>query len=75
VMGTGITNSSEDYKGVNMGGTPASDKASKMIDREPTSPGLKKNSMPDRERSSPGGKKNLMDKPLKDGFDPKSRGK
>jgi hypothetical protein len=71
-MGTGITNSSDDYKGVNVGNTPASDKASKMIDREPTSPGLKKNSMPDRERPSPAGKK----MPIQSvGFDPKSRGK
>lgn len=55
-----------------MSNTPASDKASKMIDREPTSPGLKKNSMPDRERPSPAGKK----MPIKpQNFDPKSRGK
>lgn len=74
-MSTGTMNSSEDYKGVNMGNTPASDKASKMIDREPTAPGLKKNSMPDRENPSPGGKKasgmSKSDVP----FNNKSRGK
>lgn len=56
-------------------GTQSSDKASKMIDREPTSPGLKKNSMPDRENPSPGGKKagGMGKSPVP--FNNKSRGK
>lgn len=60
-----------------MGNTPASDKASKMIDREPTSPGLKKNSMPDRENPSPGGKKasGMSNEGAKNNFNSKSRGK
>jgi hypothetical protein len=54
--------------------TPPSDKASKMIDREPVPQGLRKTTPPDRERPSPGGKK-LSDKAPKNGFDPASRGK
>ncbi len=57
-----------------MSQTPASDKASKMADREVVPAGLKKNSMPDKEPKSPGTKQSAM-KPPKNGFMPKSRGK
>lgn len=80
---TGSMNSSADYvsggkmaKQVYGGQTPPSDKASKMIDREPVAEGLKKNSMPDRERTDGGrSAKTIPDKPQKNGFDPMSRGK
>jgi hypothetical protein len=76
-MGTGITNSSDDYKGGSMGNTPASDKASKMSDKEPVSGGIRKKSVQvmysertDAGRSS----KKMPDSVQKNGFDPKSRG-
>jgi hypothetical protein len=73
---TGSMNSSSDYGG-KMGQTPASDKASKMIDREPVPGGLKKKSVTPfySERKDAGrSSKKMPDTAQKNGFDPRSRG-
>lgn len=60
-----------------MGNTPASDKASKMSDKEPTKAGLGKKSVTEfySERKDGGrSAKKMPDKVTKNGFDPKSRG-
>lgn len=76
-MGTGIMNSSEDYKGATMGNTPPSDKASKMSDKEPVRAGMgKKNVSVFYSERKDGGRssKKMPDGAQKNGFDPKSKG-